>query len=611
MRRLRNTLTVVAVAVVAFGARAAGATPAWSVDELWKDFDPRALPLETEVARERTIERLTIRTVYYTSEVSSGHKVRVVAYYGFPSAKAKLPAVLHIHGGGQTATREYVEYWAERGYAALSINWGGYPLERGPEEGNTGWGPINANQRDNTNTYRVSPDPKVNSWYHWTIACRRGLTFLEQQPEVDAKRIGIYGVSMGGRLTWLVAGLDERVKAAISIYGAVSMSEPIPGIAGSEQVRFSPPDREVWKASLETDVYAPRIRCPFLYLSAANDFYGAMDFVDRALRLIPLPGRWQSYTPHYNHHVRPEQAEALPRFMDRWLKDGERWPRAPEIRFEADRILVTPDRAGEVSAVLVYASSDPYPQSRFWRWLEVVRHGQTWRARRQGPWAFANVHYRSGLWLSTPAAFGNEPRRGEAAELLIDDFRNGAADWFVPLSPPNPLIAEKQHFRDEHGSLYPHEDQGHAWRAATRKVGDPKWRGPAGAALQLRIRSERTNTLAVVVTENEQRRPKRAREFIANAALRGGPEWQTVRLPMTAFQAVEGGGALASWDEVNLLSFEAQHVVRATPRDPARDRTIGDPWQGPPPAFARVEWVAEQKVNASRSAPTRGQGPPR
>ena len=56
-----------------------------TVDELWTGFDPRALPLESEVAQEWKRDNLTIRRIYYTSEISSGHKVRVIGYYGFPA----------------------------------------------------------------------------------------------------------------------------------------------------------------------------------------------------------------------------------------------------------------------------------------------------------------------------------------------------------------------------------------------------------------------------------------------------------------------------------------------------------------------------------------------
>src|ERR1039458_8207260 len=56
-------------------------TPA-TLDELWQDFDPKRLPLEAEIAQEWKLDACTIRTVFYTSEVSQGFMVRVAAYFG-------------------------------------------------------------------------------------------------------------------------------------------------------------------------------------------------------------------------------------------------------------------------------------------------------------------------------------------------------------------------------------------------------------------------------------------------------------------------------------------------------------------------------------------------
>jgi dienelactone hydrolase len=589
-----------------------GAAPLATLDDLWKDFDPSSLPLEAETVQEWKLENCTVRKVYYSSEVFQGFKVRVVAYLGLPAAAGKAPSVLHIHGGGQTATREYVEYWARRGYAALSINWGGYALDGDPRNGNTDWGPIVANQRETKNTYRVRPDPRVNSWYHWAIACRRGLTFLAAQPEVDAERMGIFGISMGGRLTWMVAGLDDRVKAAASVYGAVSMGEAFPDLPGTEQVHFEAEDLAIWRATLETDPYVRRIRCPFLFLGASDDFYGVMDLVDRAIGWIPHRNRWQAYTPHFNHHMEPPESAVLPLWMDRWLKDEEPWPAAPSVRLElgaTPRARVTAERRETVDGVRVFYSTDPYPQSRYWRSAEVKPRGGGWGAdlpltdTTAGLWAYGTVHYRSGLLLSSRMAHAGAEelhkggaRRTDPPQALIDDFRDGARDWFVPSVPPNPLLGEARYFEVVDGpdggrAVAPQPERGSRWRMATRKTGDPKWRGPDGAALELVVKCRDAHTIFVLATENEYRRPKRTRVFAAKVPLRGSGQWERVRAALEQFQPLEGEGRLESWRDVNLLTFESQHQARAAAGDSGARQWLGEPWDGPQPAIARVAWV--------------------
>jgi dienelactone hydrolase len=583
-----------------------------TVEELWRGYDPRALPLEVEVAGEEKSAGETVRTLFFTALVEDGFKVRVVGYYGFPPNASKLPAILHIHGGGQNATKEYVRYWVKRGYAALSINWGGIP--QSDSKLNIDWGPLHGYQLDRTFTYRTMPDTRANSWYKWTIACRRGLTFLEQQPEVDASKIGIFGVSMGGRLTWLVAGSDSRVKAAASVYGAVSMDKPIPGHPGSEQVHFESPEQAaVWGGSLDARAYAPAIPCPFLFLSASDDFYGAMDFVDEAIGLIPHKQKWQAFTPHFNHHVAAREAGGLPRWMDWWLKRGEAFPDSPELRIElkaaghVPRAVVAEPRA-PVTAVSIYYSIDPYPQSRFWRSAEVSHTREGWTAALPVPdgpdplRVFANVTYRDGLTLSTrlwsmdrAALRKHGIRFGEERSLIIDDFTHGARDWFVPQAGPNLLLSALEPFRVVEGdaggkavSFAPG-----SWSIGTRKVGDPRWAAPSGAALRLSVKADRTNSFFVVATENEFRRDRTTRIFLAPVTVEGGGAWRDVIVRLADLHLVEGKEALASWEHVNLLWLAPQYLIRDQSKYPFTTRRLGEAWQDTPPAFGRIEWIVE------------------
>ncbi len=45
------------------------------------------------------------------------------------------------------------------------------------------------------------------------------LDYLESRPDVDARRIGMTGVSLGGMHTWLTAAADPRVAVAAPMIG--------------------------------------------------------------------------------------------------------------------------------------------------------------------------------------------------------------------------------------------------------------------------------------------------------------------------------------------------------------------------------------------------------
>ena len=93
------------------------ASPIKSIDDLWAGFDPRALPLEIDVIDSRDEGDTHLETIYFTGEVFEGEKTRIFAYLGRPRQPAgKIPGILHIHGGGQTANIDWVRFWVHRGY---------------------------------------------------------------------------------------------------------------------------------------------------------------------------------------------------------------------------------------------------------------------------------------------------------------------------------------------------------------------------------------------------------------------------------------------------------------------------------------------------------------
>ena len=212
-------------------SHAADAVPQ-SVQELWADYDPRREALETEVLKEWEQSGVVCRIVRYQVGVFKGVPSRVAAFYAFPRGATKLPAILEMHGGGQSASLNSVITYAQRGYASISINWGGNKMSLGQETWSgpqTDWGKVDAThppQRNKANHFAgsLTPDdytldavesPRNSNWFLVLMAARRAITFLEQQPEVDATRIGAHGHSMGGKLTTNLAGIDPRIKAAV------------------------------------------------------------------------------------------------------------------------------------------------------------------------------------------------------------------------------------------------------------------------------------------------------------------------------------------------------------------------------------------------------------
>ena len=227
-----------------------------TIKELFADFDPQKDPIDAKVVRDWDKDGIVYRYVTFHIGTFKGKPARMAAFFGFPKDGKKLPALLQIHGGGQLASLKEVEFYAKRGYVCLSINWGGRDMEDAQDgDPNTDWGAVDPTQQNVPGYFNLKPgdkyldqfeSPRNNNWYLLTLGSRRGLTFLEQQPEVDPDRLGVYGHSMGGNLTIYVAGTDDRVKVAAPsshrdglLEGLVHVSAPHASLLQADRERSS------------------------------------------------------------------------------------------------------------------------------------------------------------------------------------------------------------------------------------------------------------------------------------------------------------------------------------------------------------------------------------
>ena len=62
-------------------------------------------------------------------------------------------------------------------------------------------------------------------------------------PDVDAERIGVTGISWGGYLTCIVAGLDDRLKFAVPVYGCGFLGDNPSGADGFDEDGRAGPER--------------------------------------------------------------------------------------------------------------------------------------------------------------------------------------------------------------------------------------------------------------------------------------------------------------------------------------------------------------------------------
>jgi dienelactone hydrolase len=589
-------------------ARADAPSLVRTIDELWSGFDPRALPLEIEVVKAWDEGDVHLEMIYFTGEDFEGEKTRVFGYLGRPrKVEGKIPGLLHIHGGGQTAYVEWPRFWAKRGYACLSFDFCGdtnLPT-LGPEyrrERFTLWKKVPADMMKVGGGMTMTPDPRRNPWLHWAMAARRGLTLLETRPEVDASRLGIFGVSVGGTLTWVVAGIDPRVKAATPIYGCGWESYPFPlDIAAPASE-----DQTLWRTLMAPEAYAPRIKAPLLFLSASNDGHGKMDLAFRSLDRLASPVRSQLFSANYDHHIEPAEARSLPLWMDAHLKHAERrWPTTPTLEIEGagiPKVRVVPEDPERVERVdLYYCLNNDWPMARFWRTVSPLRReadafvGETPFLEPNDELAvFANVSYRDGVRLSTRLLRRHVAQVSGARPTLARQALIGTMDtstdwsWVPAYTDPNREGAAyftswtsddgERGFTLDPALSDPNKPM--PFYFGTRKIGDPQFRGRRDDVLLVDVLKERVpESLTILLRHRlpgESGREYRHAPLGVTESQPSEHRWRTLRLTRDQF-IDDAKSPLPSWEHVDWFILKGTSPT------------------GRPPVFKRLRWENRER----------------
>ena len=531
------------------------------VEELWAGYDPSAEPLDVKVIREwdEVVNGKKVKLQMLTFKVGTfkGKDSRIAAYFAWPvEVKEKVPGLLQIHGGGQRANKVLVLADAANGYASISINWLGHKLDdQQPEDAGTDWGALDPTQKNVSHysstkpapfTLDAVPSPRNNSWFILTLTARRALTFLEQQPMVDGSRLGVYGHSMGGHITTQVSGVDRRIKAAApSCGGSGNPPKKLVDRPGNSAGRMLADPMLV--AMVDPVAMLKRINFPILYQGPHNDFNAPLDTLMHNWEAIPDRSKvYFSVSPHLNHRHELESDAAVVRFFDTFLKNEGKFPATPDLQVSlktANGIpmaTLRPDKSGEIRSVQIYYSINPHALTRFWRSAKTVQKGDTWQAELPVMSTSMPLFVVANVLYAMPEGKVALPLNAKCPpeylvtswERMFDPADLQAAGVKATDSPERLLIADADSFGE--GYELGRKNPDHRM-TSTRKLTDPKWRGPLGATLAFDVRDPEGGKLNLTFDINQWSAypDLKAGTYFASVPLQASPDWQTVSVSLS------------------------------------------------------------------------------
>jgi dienelactone hydrolase len=364
------TLSIVAVwiAGAALVAAESRSPQPWDVERIM------AAPVEAEFGEPKGL----VTPIRYRTEDYQGRPCWVFAYYGRPQGEGPFPAMLLVHGGGGKAFAEWAELWAKRGYVALAMDLAG----NGPDGMRTESG---GPPQDDGAKFRAFEDDGVKDmWtYQAVAAILRGHALLASRGEVDKDRIGVTGISWGGYLTCIVAGIDHQLKVAVPVYGCGFLNENSAWQENGSFDSMAAANRARWLANFDPSAHLPGVTCPILFVNGTNDFAYPMDSYQKSYRLVKSP-RNLCVTVNMPHGHQQGWAPAeIGAFVDSVLKGGEPLALLSAPKIQGDAVTAKYEARSPIAkAELHYSTDRGRWQDRKWTSVAaaIEEQGKTLRA---------------------------------------------------------------------------------------------------------------------------------------------------------------------------------------------------------------------------------------
>lgn len=257
---------------------------------------------------------LTTTTTYNFSYLSDG--LNIDGYYSTPKAPGKYPIVI-FNRGGNTDFAEinderaiyFLSRFATWGYIAIASNLRG----SSKSEGNDEFG-----------------GKEINDIFNL-------LSVIDTIQQADSSRIGLYGWSRGGMMTYQMLAKSCRFKAAVIGAGLTNSLRGIEERPRMEEVYSAlVPDYENNREQAHFDrsaIYWAEQLCkttPILLLHGSGDWrVSPLDALEMADRLYENkhPFRLAFYEggDHGLRQFRPEFNFEVKAFLDRYVRDEKKW----------------------------------------------------------------------------------------------------------------------------------------------------------------------------------------------------------------------------------------------------------------------------------------------
>ena len=307
-------------------------------------------------------------------------KTEVFAYYATPgsihhnpSLDKNLPAIVFVHGGGGKAFREFAYLWAQRGYAVIAMDLAG--------NGKDGKRlPLGGPDQDPRKKFTNIDSPLNQQWvYHAVYNVAFAHSLIRTFKDVDKTKTGITGISWGGFLTCISAGLDNRYKAAVPVYGCGYYFDTVGVNYRANLNKINKSSAEKWIKQYDPSNFIGYSKAKFLWVTGAKDQHFNPSMFSRTYNEV-LPNSNFRIIPDMPHgHFEGATPNEIAAFMNHYLKnDAYQLPYDNVIGNHSKNITATVSFTQPiVETTLCFTKDNTLPfEKRVWNTIPVSIHNK-------------------------------------------------------------------------------------------------------------------------------------------------------------------------------------------------------------------------------------------
>ena len=359
----------------------------------WTPWDVKALSQAPEfkwIEKDKPLKSLSYRGLNYQGKPTS-----VFAYYASPTdfgkstakkpaTTTKYPAVVLVHGGGGRAFEQWVQLWAKRGYVAIAMDLagkgaGGKRLpDGGPDQGHP-------------QKFSTIDEPKENQWsYHAVANVLLAHSLLRSFEGVDVDRIGVTGISWGGYLTCIVAGVDSRFRFAMPVYGCGYLRDNSVW-KESEFGKMTKAQSDKWNKLWDPASYLASAKMPVMFLNGTNDFAYPMDSYAKSCALVKTEKNYSIQLNMKHGHIFDFKEFFV--FADQYLNQGTPMHVVGSPAVTNKRLSVEVESKTKLISARLHYTTEAHSNNRGRKWTSVNLQVQGKRVQGQAPPENATVWY--------------------------------------------------------------------------------------------------------------------------------------------------------------------------------------------------------------------------